>query len=165
MSFAIGGSAGSLYSPAADAAVSSAGAEIRGSLETALTPTNEHEADETTLLLTRISAALRKGMEHEGVLVDVAPFGRMFDLLQALPVGTPLPEIVVESDHEIGLDWGREPRRVLSVTVDNTSYLGYAALIGFEPIHGRVPFAGSLPDTLAYLLSRVYPSTDINAAS
>jgi hypothetical protein len=146
-----------LYSPAEDAAISPAGAELRHCIETALTPASEPSGDQTIILLTRVSGALKKGFDSEGVLVDADAFGRVFDVLRAVPPGTPLPEIVVESEQEIGLDWGEAPRRVLSLTVDNTPYLGYAALIGYEPIHGRVPFAGSLPKTLAYLFSRLYP--------
>jgi hypothetical protein len=144
------------YSPAADSAISPAGAELRDSIESALTPPRKASEDDTTALLTRINAALKKGMEMEGVLVDVDSFGRMFDILRVLPPDIPIPDIVVESEHEIGLDWIEGTRRVVSLTVDNTPYVGFAALIGYEPIHGRVPFAGSFPKTLGYLFSRLY---------
>jgi len=70
----------------------------------------------------------------------------------------PPPEIVVESESEIGLDWHEGHRRVLTLTVDGTPYLGFAALSGDEPLHGRAPFAGTLPETLAYLFRRLYPT-------
>jgi hypothetical protein len=34
--------------------------------------------------------------------------------------------------------------------------LRYAALIGAEPVHGRAPFAGVLPETLSFLLRRIH---------
>jgi hypothetical protein len=158
MSIAMAPCPSGLYSPSQDNALSCAGAELRDSIESALTLPRAPHRDETTLLLTRISAALRKGVETEGVLVDIDPFGRLFDLLRVLPAEIPLPEIVVESGREIGLDWNEGSRRVLSLTVDDTAYVGFAALFGHEPIHGRVPFAGSFPKTLAYLFSRLYAS-------
>jgi hypothetical protein len=164
MSIAMATSLSGLYSPAQDSALSPTGAELRDCIEIALTPPTEPRGDQTTILLTRINAALKKGVETEGVFLDVDPFGRMFDLLRVLPSDVPLPEIVVESGREIGLDWNESSRRVLSLTVDDTPYLGFAALFGHEPIHGRLPFDGSLPKTLAYLFSRLYPSERVTAA-
>ncbi len=104
----------------------------------------------------RISRALRKGVDAEGVMVAVEPFGRALDFLAALPVEVPLPDVVVESEGKIGLDWDLDPRRVLTVTVDASSTIGYSALLGYEPIYGRVPFAAAIPETVAFLLRRVH---------
>jgi hypothetical protein len=158
MSIAMASCPSGLYSPCQDNALSNAGAELRDSIQSALTLPHDERADATASLLTRISVALRKGVEFEGILVDVEPFGRLFDLLRVLPVRIPMPEIVVESGREIGLDWTEGSRRVLTLTVDHTPYVAFAALFGHEPIHGRVPFAGSIPPTLAYLFSRLYPT-------
>src|SRR5215211_1845365 len=103
MSLAIAASS-TCYSPAADSAMSPAGAELRDSIESALTPPRKGAEDDTIALLTRVNAALKKGMDVEGVLVDVDSFGRMFDVLRVLPPDIPIPDIVVESEHEIGLD-------------------------------------------------------------
>ena len=86
--------------------MSQAGEELRDSIEIALNPPSETPDDDVAALLSRVSTALKKGSDSEGVLT-VEPFGRMFDLLRTLPREIPLPHIVVESDHEIGLDWGR----------------------------------------------------------
>lgn len=158
MSVAIASCPSGIYSPCQDTALSQAGEELRDSIEVALNPPSETPEDDVAALLARVSGALKKGSDSEGVLVDVEPFGRMFDLLRTLPREIPLPEIVVESEHEIGLDWGRGPREVLSLTIDGTPFIGFAALIGHEPIHGRALFAGDLPEILAHLFSRLYPS-------
>ena len=154
MSVAISGYPSALRGPAQDRAVSDASAELRRSIDAAYV---SQRPPALKLLLERISAALNKGAVAEGVFVKVEPFGRMFDLLAVLPPNVPPPEIVVESDSEIGLDWNEGHRRVLTLTVDETSYLGFAALFGHEPLHGRVIFAGTLPETLAYLFRRLYP--------
>jgi hypothetical protein len=75
----------------------------------------------------------------------------------SLPGDVRLPDVVVESDGEIGLDWDIGQRSVLSVIVGEGSMLRYAALIGPEPLHGRVPFAGVLPATLSFILRRIHP--------
>jgi hypothetical protein len=113
--------------------------------------------DRRTLeMIEKIDAALKKGRQDEGVLVACEPFGRMVELMSVLPPEIPLPNPVVESENQIGLDWELGARRVLTVTVDDTPYLGYAALLGHEPVYGRVPFAGQLPQTIRYLVARLY---------
>ncbi len=44
----------------------------------------------------------------------------------------------VESERTIGLDWQEGRRRILTLTVDERSSLGFAALFANEPLHGRV---------------------------
>ena len=82
---------------------------------------------------------------------------RTLDLLNLLPPSVPLPDVVVESDSEIGLDWDEGVRRVVSLTVRNNQMVGYAALFGAEPMYGRTPFAGAIPQTIGFLLARLYP--------
>jgi hypothetical protein len=147
-----------LYAPAQDNSVSPAGDELRSGLVGALVPPRPSR---TTLLFEKINAALRKGTATEGVLVKVEPFGRMCDVLAALPEDVPLPDIVVESASAIGLDWTEGPRRALTLTIDESPYIGVAALLGHEPLHGRMPFTGALPQTLDYLFHRLYPSPEV----
>lgn len=69
--------------------------------------------------------------------------------------GFALPDVVVEQGGSIGFDWTPSQKKVLSVYFDGRGMLGYAALIGHEPIHGKVPFVGAMPETIAHLLTRV----------
>ena len=128
-----------------DRALGADSAELRESIEEAAAPPLADERTEE--ILTRVSAALKRGMEDEGVFLCVSTFGRVYDLLRALPLDVPIPEIVVESERVIGLDWQEGARRVLTVTVNDTSFLGFAALFGHEPLHGRMPFDGAIPET------------------
>jgi hypothetical protein len=152
MSITTGCSIGT-YSALQDRALGPDGTELRNSIEAAIAPPRPPR---TLELLEKIGAALRKGKETEGVMVAVEPFGRMVELLTVLPADIPLPNLVVESESEIGLDWELNARRVLTVTVNPTPFIGYAALLGHEPVYGRVPFAGQIPETVAFLLRRVY---------
>ncbi len=76
-------------------------------------------------------------------------------LLGALPLGTPAPEVVVESDGQIGFDWDLDRRRTLSLNVGRGGMLGYSALIGVESTYGRIQFDGSLDRRIADLLRAV----------
>lgn len=156
MSLAFSGCAHGVYAPAQDRALGADGAELRESMERAVAPPGP--PDRTTAMLARVSAAIKKGTDVEGVLVNVQSFGQMCDVLGALPAGVPLPAIVVESGEEIGLDWQDGSRSVLSLTIDGTPFIGFAALIGHETHHGRAPFAGDLPKTITDLLRRVHPA-------
>lgn len=98
--------------------------------------------------------AIAKAAE-DGIPVTPEAYERAFCLLSALPPKFPRPQIVVESDGEIGLDWDHGPRRFLSVSVGDSAMLGYAALVGPEPTHGRVAFAGAFPPQLTFLLRRI----------
>lgn len=144
--------------------MSAVGVALRASMQQAIAPPPDD--NRTDVILQRIAAALRKGQTDEGVLVSLAPYTRMFEFLTVLPRFVGVPEIVVESDHQIALDWDLGARRQLSLTINETTYVGYAALLGHEPIHGRAPFAGSVPETVAHLLQRLFPvSQDGNQRS
>lgn len=94
----------------------------------------------------------------DGVFVTPDAYERASCVLSALPAKFPKPEIVVESDGEIAFDWDAGARRLLSVSVGDSAMLGYAALVGPEPTHGKVAFAGAFPVALTFLLRRIYPA-------
>ncbi len=154
MSIVASGSSAS-YSPVQDRAISEVGAALRASMQQAIaSPPNDNRTD---IILQRIAAALRAGHANEGVFVSIVPYTRMFELLTLLPRSIDVPEIVVESENQIALDWDLGARQQLSLTINGTTFIGYAALIGHEPIHGRAPFAGTVPETVAHLLQRLFP--------
>lgn len=137
-----------------DRAQGPTGIALRQSVERALA-TRDWE-DRGQVILRRLSAALHRASDEDGVQTSPEAAGRVFDLLAALPFTTPLPEIVVESESEIGLDWDEGSRRVVSLTVRDTPVVGYSALLGAEPLYGRVPFSGEFPQTIRFLLARLY---------
>ena|SRR5882762_2101243 len=132
-----------------------AGTALRQSIEEALA-TRDWEGRGLNIYR-RLSAALHRASEEEGTHTSPEAVRRALDLLTALPVTIPLPQVVVESESEIGLDWDEGSRRVVSLTVRENPIVGYAAFFGAEPLYGRVPFLGELPPTLRFLLARLYP--------
>ncbi|RMF85056.1 MAG: hypothetical protein D6744_02065 [Planctomycetota bacterium] len=76
--------------------------------------------------------------------------------LEAWPLGFPLPSIGAEPDGHLTLEWYRNPRRVLSVSVSPDDLLHYAALLGASRTCGTEAFFGEIPDTILGLVRRVY---------
>lgn len=138
----------------ADRAQGPEGIALRQCLERAFaTPDLEDRGQD---ILQRLSAALHRASDEHGVQTSPEALGRALDLLAALPPSVPLPNVVVESESELGLDWDEGSRRVISLTVRDNPMVGYSALIGAEPLYGRVPFVGEVPETIRFLLGRLY---------
>ncbi len=62
--------------------------------------------------------------------------------LRALPYRIPLPELAVEPDGSISLDWIRSRNRLFSVSVGRGSRLAFAWLDGSDTGHGVARFDG-----------------------
>jgi hypothetical protein len=73
-------------------------------------------------------------------------------LLEALPEQLPLPETGAEPDGQLTLEWRTEVDRIISVSVDPNQRLHYAAVIGYELHHGRVPYSATLPRSIVNLV-------------
>lgn len=117
----------------------------------ALSSTASQSAE--TKLVDAVVAARREGMTVNSKSVDTA-----LGFLWLLPANVPTPEMVIEPDGEVAFDWDEGRGRVLSISMSDSGTVGYAGLIGLEPVYGRAPFAGTIPETVLYLLTRLYPS-------
>jgi hypothetical protein len=155
MSFALAASAPFMCDWADDRSLGGEGLALRESLAVALAPPAEDRGDDIYL---RVAEALQKAERQDGVLIIPETFGRALDVLEHLPREIPLPEVVVESATEIGMDWDEGSRRVLSLTVTDTPFVGYSGLFGMEPVHGRVVFADEVPQTLRFFFGKLYPA-------
>ena len=76
--------------------------------------------------------------------------------LRSLPLGTAAPSVGAEPDGQITFDWGRAPRRRLSVSVSADGDLHYAALLGPGRTCGTEPFFGEIPPTILHLIRQVF---------
>ena len=142
-----------VYSPATDRALGDTGIALRESIVRALAGSNSD--DRSTEIYRRVSAALQMAAKEQSFTSPEA-VGRTFEILNVLPRSIPLPEVVVESEDAIGLDWDEGPHRVVSLTVDDTPMVGFAAFFGAEPLYGKMPFTGEIPETLRFLLQRLH---------
>jgi hypothetical protein len=76
--------------------------------------------------------------------------------LKLLPTGTRPPDVNVDPDGEISLEWFRDRHCVFSVSVSARGELNYAGLFGVNPTHGREShFEDELPFYIRAGLSRV----------
>ncbi|MEJ7590427.1 MAG: hypothetical protein WKF77_02690 [Planctomycetaceae bacterium] len=75
--------------------------------------------------------------------------------LRALALGTAVPSVGAEPDGQVTLDWGRSPRRQLSVSISADGDLHYAALLGPGKTCGTEPFFGEIPPTILHLIRQV----------
>lgn len=87
--------------------------------------------------------------------VSEETFHLAYQLLEALPLGTPVLSLGAEPDGHITLEWYRSPRRVLSVSVSPKGELHYAALVGASTHYGTEPFYGEAPKAIVDLIYHV----------
>ncbi len=76
--------------------------------------------------------------------------------VEALPLGFPQPAVSAEPDGHINLEWYRNPRRVISVSVGPADRLYWAALIGSESPRGCVRFIDRVPESILRSIARVF---------
>jgi hypothetical protein len=78
--------------------------------------------------------------------------------IEALPANFPAPEVAVDPDGEISLEWYSKPGRVFSISIGSNDELAYAGKFGpSQKTHGTEPFTGQVPklilDNIRRLLS------------
>jgi hypothetical protein len=78
-----------------------------------------------------------------------------YAVIQALPLGFPLPSVGAEPDGHLTLDWYRDPHWTISVSVSPEATLYYAALLGNSDPRGSEPFLEEIPKRLLSLIQEV----------
>jgi hypothetical protein len=115
-------SAGSVRSttlivPPFDHALSDAAAELRVTInEALLTGVSVSLSSRIDEMVEKLTSAMSKAHDA-GVKVSPEAFDRALAVIRSLPSHLPTPQIVVEPDGEIGLDWDEGRRQVLSISV------------------------------------------------
>lgn len=92
---------------------------------------------------------------YDAFPIQKETFNNTLTVIEALPLGSPLPSFSAEPDGHITLEWYRHPRWILSVSVSPEGYLYYAALFGDSPMSGSEFFFGEIPVTIISLIERV----------
>src|SRR5262245_51756221 len=78
-------------------------------------------------------------------------------LVWSLPSHVPLPDVLVEEDGEIAFDWSEGVDQSITMTINDSGFLGHSVLLGLKTDYGRAPFSGSLPEALLFDLVQMYP--------
>lgn len=92
---------------------------------------------------------------HGALAVEQDTLQNTYLFIEAMPLGTPLPSVGAEPDGHLTLEWYRNPRWTLSLSIGPEGTLYYASLFGAEDIRGSAPFRGDVPDILLGLIRRV----------
>src|SRR5277367_4281772 len=77
-----------------------------------------------------------------------------YRLIETLPPGIAPFSIGAEPDGHITLEWYRDPRHVLSISIRSEGDLHYAALLGLSTRMGTEPFLGEVPEVVLNLISK-----------
>lgn len=86
--------------------------------------------------------------------VEPSTYAHADQFLRLLPSSTFVPDITVDTDGEILLEWDYGRRQVFSVSVGRDGTLTFAGLFGHEKIHGTAHLRESLPPVISACLER-----------
>ena len=86
---------------------------------------------------------------------DPGAFVYALQFLAYLATTTPLPEIAVDADGEVAIEWDFGPRRVFSVRIGRDGTLNYAGLVGHASFHGTELFRENIPSPVSTGIERV----------
>lgn len=75
--------------------------------------------------------------------------------LNLLPTSTPFPDIAIDNDGEIAIEWDFGPRRIISIRVGKDGTLNFASLVGYSSNHGVETLQDRIPDTILLGINRV----------
>lgn len=89
---------------------------------------------------------------------DVRPFIRARRLLDTLPNGFPAPEVGIDPDGEVSLDWIRSNRTLVSISAGVTNNLSFAARFDDGTSHGAIRHTDAFPLAVVDMLRRLYRS-------
>lgn len=92
---------------------------------------------------------------HGAEPVSKATLAQALAFLDILPSTSPSPDMSAHPDGELAFEWYFGRGRVLSVSVNETGRLSYAALFGYSSQHGTEFLLDSLPEAIALALRRL----------
>lgn len=120
--------------------------------------TIRHRARETVTLSRRratdaVWAMLDMDSDAESIEYDTCR--NAVALIESLPNAYPSPAVAAEPDGHIGLEWYKNPRRILSASVSADGTVYWASLIGTEDLRGSFHFIDEAPSTFRQCIARV----------
>ncbi|BDB15041.1 hypothetical protein [Acidithiobacillus ferrooxidans] len=87
-------------------------------------------------------------IDDDQFAIPAGAIERALRLVQALPVSFPIPEVAIDPDGAISLDWVGSRTRIFSISVGDSDRVAYAWINSSDRGNGVVRFAGSLPQVL-----------------
>jgi hypothetical protein len=100
--------------------------------------------------------ACQPGWDGYGaVTASFDSYAKAEKFIRALPANIPPPEVAVDPDGEISLEWYRNPSRVFSVSIGADDSLTYAGLFGASRTRGVETFNLDIPKIVLDNLRRL----------
>ncbi len=114
-----------------------------------------------TLLFKQLSNAISEAAigdwgDHHGHSVDPSSLAYALQFINYLKASVPIPEIAIDSDGDVALEWGSGPRNNLSVRIGRGGMISFSALQGYEPIFGTAYFVDEIPENVSYSMRRTF---------
>lgn len=104
----------------------------------------------------RLRAALDElVVDEDQYAVSAAAVQRALRLVRSLPNDVPIPDVAVDPDGEIALDWMPSRTRMFSISVGDSDRLAYAWLDGSDRAHGVFRFTSAIPQPLSLQLAEL----------
>ena len=114
----------------------------------------------------RLRAALDElVIDEDQRAVPTAAVRLVSRLVRGLPASLPLPDVSIDPDGAISLDWMPSRTRLFSISVDDSDRLAYAWVNGSDRGHGVVRLSGPIPrPLLSQLMELMGDDTSVRAA-
>jgi len=88
--------------------------------------------------------------------IDPNSFNEAERFILSLPTTVRAPEVDVDPDGEISLEWYLEPRKVFSVSIGKRNEITYAGLYGLNKTYGREYFDDEIPKAVFDNIDRLF---------
>lgn len=93
---------------------------------------------------------------YDAKAISIDSYREAIRFARSLPTMTPLPEIAVDPDGEVALEWYEGPRKVFTVSIGSRNEITYAGLFGFNKVNGTECFYDEIPKAILDNLDRLF---------
>ena len=88
--------------------------------------------------------------------VSDATLAQAMTFLNLLPSSLPKPQMSPHPDGELAFEWSFGPRRLLTVAINGSGRMSYAALFGQSRVYGTEYLLDAFPEPLAMALRKLH---------
>ena len=100
------------------------------------------------------------GWDGQGALpVSEETYRRARTFVEALATDVPAPDVWVDADGDLIIEWSTAPRCVFAVVVREGGFLDYSGIFGHETAYGTEVFIDQVPEALGRSLERYLVSS------
>lgn len=92
---------------------------------------------------------------YQAAAANPSAFSYALTFINQLPMNYPFPEVAIDTDGEIALEWDYEPRRIFSIRIGRDGSLNYAGLLGHSSFHGAETLRDNIPFSILEGINRV----------